>query len=267
MAVDGRMRGLCVNKIIAGNWKMYKTIPEACELAGAIVRGSCMIDSGVETLLCPPFIALDAVAGCLEGTPVKLGAQNMHNQDSGAFTGECSGPMLRAAGCDYVILGHSERRHVFGETDIGINLKIHAAIRCGLKPILCVGETEQERDLGLTRNVLERHIRYGMAGMKPELVETCVVAYEPVWAIGTGRTASPGQACDAHQYLHGLLQNLFGEKGGNIPVLYGGSVKPQNAGELLTQPGVDGALVGGASLQAESFLELIRIAAEANPGD
>jgi triosephosphate isomerase (TIM) len=261
------MRGLRVNKIIAGNWKMYKTIPEARELAGAIVRGAGAIGSHVEALVCPPFIALDAVAGCLEGSPVKLGAQNMYYQDNGAFTGECSGSMLIAARCEYVILGHSERRHVFGEMDTVINLKMHAAIQCGLKPILCVGETEQERDLELTRNVLERHIRYGMAGIKNEAIDRCIIAYEPVWAIGTGRTASPGQVHDAHLYIHRLLQNLFSEKGREIPVLYGGSVKPQNAEELLNQPGVDGALVGGASLQAESFLDLIRIAAEKNRND
>lgn len=260
--VDIAWKGFDVKRIIAGNWKMYKTIREARELADKIVQNSFMLKSKIEVVLCPSFVALDAVADCLQGSSVKLGAQNMHHRDSGAFTGECSGQMLQAVGCDYVILGHSERRHVFNETDAEINLKALAALQYGLKPILCVGETEKERDLGLTWNVVERHVRHGLAGVKIESIDTCVIAYEPVWAIGTGRTATPEQAREAHEYLRGLLQDLYGEKGSMIPILYGGSVKPENIAELLKQPEVNGALVGGASLKADSFNELIRITGE-----
>ncbi len=267
-----------MKKIIAGNWKMYMTIPESERLALEISAGVSALLAKVEVVICPPFTALATVRAALApvsvapasgsvssspvsvapaGDSIRVGAQNMHFEASGAFTGECSGPMLRSAGCDDVIIGHSERRHIFNEADELIALKVPSAIEVGLRPILCVGETGAERDLGLTFNVVERQMRIGLSRVQG--ADDFVIAYEPVWAIGTGRTATPEQAQEVHEFIRRLLGELYPDRC-RIPILYGGSVKPDNAAELLAQPDIDGALVGGASLKAESFNRLVEIA-------
>ena len=247
-----------MKKTIAGNWKMHMTIPEAQRLAEQILA-TASLSTRVDVVLCPPFTALAAVAAAVRGAGIRVSAQNMHHESSGAFTGECSAAMLLDAGCSDVIIGHSERRHVFNETDEMIARKVPAAIASGLMPTLCVGETERERDLGLTFNVVERQVRIGLSAVKSG--EKFIIAYEPVWAIGTGRTATPGQALEVHRMIRELLQKLYPGQAASVPVLYGGSVKPDNLEELLAQPDIDGALVGGASLKAESFNRLIEIAA------
>jgi triosephosphate isomerase (TIM) len=210
--------------------------------------------SPVELGVCPPAVYLSAVESVLRGSHIALGAQNMHYEPSGAFTGEQSGPMLRDVGCKYVILGHSERRQFFGETDAGVHRKIVAALSCGLVPIVCVGETLSERENGQTSSIIESQIRGCLEELTREQATGLVLAYEPVWAIGTGKTATPGQAEEVHQQIRDLLGQLFGEVvSGAIRIQYGGSVKSDNAEELLSQPNIDGALVGGASLQPDSF--------------
>jgi triosephosphate isomerase (TIM) len=251
-----------MKKTIAGNWKMHKTIPDAVELISAVAQETDASGMVVNIVVCPAFIALNPVAEIVRKSNIHLGAQNMHHQDSGAYTGECSAEMLKSAGCKYVILGHSERRHIFKEQDWEVNLKMCTAIRYGLKPILCVGETESERDMDLTYNVIERQLRIGLKGIAETSARSVVIAYEPVWAIGTGRTAAPGQAREAHDFIRNFLIGVFGDSSKSIPLLYGGSVKPDNARELLIQTNIDGALVGGASLKADSFLELVTIAAQ-----
>ncbi|MBN1879422.1 triose-phosphate isomerase [bacterium] len=249
-----------MKKILAANWKMNLTNPEAQHLAQDVLSGVQTFLPSVQVVICPPYTALTTVRSVIAASGIRLGAQNMHHEPAGAFTGECSGPMLLSAGCDDVIIGHSERRHIFNETDSMIALKVKAAIREGLRPILCVGETGQERDQGLTFNIVERHVRSGLSGLSPE--DDIVIAYEPVWAIGTGRTATPEQARDVHAMIRNLLKTIYPERYQMVPILYGGSVKPDNIGELLAQPDIDGALVGGASLKAESFNRLIEIAAK-----
>jgi len=247
---------------IAGNWKMNKTIKEARELAAAVVRASIDL-AGSEIVLCPPFTALYEVAKTIEGSPVQLGAQDIFWEDSGAFTGEISGQMLRDAGCQYVIVGHSERRQIIGESDDIVNWKLKAALRNELHPILCIGETLEEREKGLTLQRIQAQLDQALKNLNREEVAKIIVAYEPVWAIGTGRNATPDQAQEAHHYIRQILAERYGEELASCAIiLYGGSVKAENAASLAEKEDVDGFLVGGASLEAESFAKIIKNSVE-----
>jgi triosephosphate isomerase len=242
--------------LIAGNWKMYKTVPEAVALATEVRGGASRRD--VEVVLGPPTTALQAVAAVVKGTAIGVAAQNMHAENEGAFTGEVSPLMLKDAGCTHVILGHSERRQLFGETDDGVARKTEAALRHGLTPIVCVGELLAERESDRTREVVERQIERALRGLDADRVTRLVVAYEPVWAIGTGRTATPAQAQEVHAFVRGLVARSHGDAAASaLRILYGGSVKPDNIGALMSEADVDGALVGGASLTAASFLKIV----------
>lgn len=243
--------------IIVGNWKMNYAVPEALELVKRLKELVSDV-KGREIVVAPPFTALHPVARTLIGSNMTLSAQNLFWEGSGAFTGEVSAEMLLDAGCDYVIIGHSERRHLFAETDSGVNKKVKAALSAGLIPILCVGETLSEREGGETFSVIERQLTSGIEGVNITNSDDLVIAYEPVWAIGTGRTATPGQAQEVHAYVRGLLKNIFMDISEGIRILYGGSVKSDNIDELLTEPDIDGALVGGASLKADSFARIVR---------
>jgi triosephosphate isomerase len=235
----------------------------ARQLAGAL-RNSLEAVEGVQVAICPPFVALDAAYGILHGSVIQLGAQNMHAADSGAFTGEVSAGMLRSVGCRYVILGHSERRSMFGETDADVQAKVLQALAHRLVPIVCVGEHLDDRDAGREEAVVAEQLRGALADVRLAAASDLVVAYEPVWAIGTGRTASPDQAQAMHAFIRSKLTTLFGaETAADILILYGGSMKPDNADELLAQPDIDGGLIGGASLMAESFLALVQAAGRA----
>ena len=247
--------------IVAGNWKMNTTLAEAVELAGA-VKEKAGRAAGVEVILCPPSISLAAVRDAVAGSPLQVGAQNMHFEDAGAFTGEIAPPMLRGL-CDYVILGHSERRQLFGESDELINRKAQAAIRHDLRPILCVGETLEQRETGRAADVIAQQVSSGLAAISEVDINGLVVAYEPVWAIGTGQAATPEIA--AAVMGGAILETLraqFGALAQDIPLLYGGSVNAGNIADFAAQPCIHGALVGGASLQADSFLEIARLAGE-----
>jgi triosephosphate isomerase len=247
-------------KLIAGNWKMYTTTATARELASAVARGLGG-ETRVTVAVCPPFPYLIPVAEALRGSNVALGAQNVSGERDGAFTGEVSAPMLLDVGCRYVIVGHSERRHILHENDLLINRKVQAALGAGLHVILCVGETLDERDGNRTQAVLERQLSGGLAGLSADRIAGLVVAYEPVWAIGTGNNANPDQVQEAHYFIRQRVERMFGEKpAAALPIQYGGSVKPENAASLLGLPDVDGALVGGASLKAESFLAIAKAA-------
>jgi triosephosphate isomerase len=249
------------SSLVVANWKMYGTLAEGRTLA-AQVREGLKRPRGVEVVLCPPFTALAAVAETLAGSAIGVGAQNCHWEASGPFTGEVSPAMLAELGCRLVILGHSERRQQFSETDGQVNLKVRAALAHGLTPLLCVGESAQERSQGLTFNTVEGQLRAGLAGLSPESLGRCAVAYEPIWAIGTGVNATPAQASEVHGYLRGLLSELASKEiAQTVRILYGGSVKPENAGELMREPEIDGVLVGGASLQAATFLGIVKKAA------
>ncbi len=240
--------------LVAGNWKMHTTPQSAVELARAIVRAELPAD--VEIVLCPPAIAVTDVARAVVGTPVRVGAQNMHWADAGAYTGEISAPMLVGV-AEVVIVGHSERRADFGETDAIVNRKLRAALAAGLTPIVCVGETEAIRDAGGARETITSQVRSALAGIDSAAAEPLVLAYEPVWAIGTGRTATPKQAAEAIGWAReALSQALDAATAQRTRILYGGSVSPGNARELLAQDGVDGALVGGASLEAADFIAI-----------
>lgn len=247
--------------LLAGNWKMCGTAPEAVALVDALLP----LVSGVrdrEVLIAPPFTALVPVATRLAGTAVRLAGQNLYWEDRGAFTGEISGPMLVAAGCTHVILGHSERRQLFGELDEWVGRKTQTALRVGLTPIVCVGETLAEREGGLTLEVVARQLRAALSDVDPTALVGTVLAYEPVWAIGTGQVATPGQAQDVHASLRALLASMSTPSvAARIRILYGGSVKPDNVDALMRQPDIDGALVGGASLQAADFARIVRFAA------
>jgi triosephosphate isomerase len=250
-------------KLIAGNWKMNKTSADAVALAKELV-GSVGSQPDVEVVICPPFTAIEGVAGVIDGSLIKLGAQNMHFEASGAFTGEISAPMLRALFATHVILGHSERRALFGETDELVNKKVLAALRNQLRPILCVGESLAEREAGSTLKVVQTQTEKALEGVSKEQAPSIVVAYEPVWAIGTGKVATTEQAQEVHGFIRGLLTKLFGEAiAQKVRILYGGSMKPANAPELLAQKDIDGGLIGGASLEARSFTDLIKAAASA----
>lgn len=248
--------------IIAGNWKMFKTLKEGEELINVLKRDLYQIES-LDILVCPPFTLLSYLGDMLVSTNIGLGAQDCYWQDEGAFTGEISCKMIKDTGANYVIIGHSERRQFFCETNETVNKKVLAALKSGLLPIVCCGETLQEREKGLTFKVLEDHIKNGLKEIPSEEIEKVVIAYEPVWAIGTGKTATSLQAQEAHKYIRGLLEQMFGKDlASNIRIQYGGSVKPENIFELMQQPDVDGALVGGASLKAESFAQIVKKAGE-----
>jgi triosephosphate isomerase (TIM) len=245
--------------IVAGNWKMNLTLQGAVELARGVGEG-CP-ETGVTVVVAPVALHIGAVAEAIAMTPLLLAAQNMHWDECGACTGELAGPMLREFGVRYVILGHSERRQFFGESDEGVNRKAHSAVAQGFHPILCLGESLDERECGRTRGKVEFQLRAAFAGLTAEQARQTIVAYEPIWAIGTGRTASPEQAQEVHGFLRDVLSDVFDrETSQTVPILYGGSVKPSNFAELLAQPDIDGGLVGGASLKVDSFLELARIA-------
>jgi triosephosphate isomerase len=248
-------------KLIAGNWKMNKTVPEAATLAQEIAAELGRV-TDVDIVVCPPFTALETVGKAIEGTTIKLGAQNMHPETGGAYTGEISAPMIRALFATHVILGHSERRAYFGETDALINKKVLAALTHQLRPILCVGETLAEREAGATLEVVRTQTEGALAGVTAGQVNNVVIAYEPVWAIGTGKVATTGQAQEVHAFIRQLLTKLYGEAvAQKIRILYGGSMKPANAPQLLTQKDIDGGLIGGAALESRSFVELINAAA------
>lgn len=244
--------------IIAGNWKMYKTITEAVLLAREIRDAVTDIDT-VEVVLCPPFISLGAVEDIIVNTNVQLGAQNMHWEDQGAFTGEVS-PLMLKGWCDYVILGHSERREYFGETDEGVNKKVKAALAHHLRPIVCVGENLAQNEAGETTAFVGGQVKGAFAGLTAEQATEVVVAYEPIWAIGTGKTAEPASANSIiGMAIRGALAEMYGEAvAQQLRVQYGGSVKPDNVEAFMSQPDIDGALVGGASLKADSFLALVK---------
>ena len=245
--------------IVAGNWKMNMLTGEAVELAAEVMR-SLDDSSPAEVLLCPPFTALRAVGETIRSGPPKLGAQNVHWESGGAFTGEISAPMLRDLACDYVIVGHSERRTLFHETDENVLRRVEAILAAGMRPIVCVGETLEQREAERTEEVVRVQVENGLRGFGERLREI-VVAYEPVWAIGTGRTASPDQAQQAHAFIRGLLGEMAGAGVAEaVRIQYGGSVKPSNAEELFALPDVDGGLIGGASLKADSFAAIVAAA-------
>jgi len=248
---------------ICGNWKMYTTRAEAVLLAEGTAKAAADVP-GVEVGACPPACYIEAVVAAAEGTPMVVGGQNMYFEPKGAFTGEIAGPMLKDLGCTYVILGHSERRHVFGEPDDLIARKVKAAFAAGLVPILCVGELIEQRRAGKTKDVVRRHVESGFDGLAGDLAAQVVIAYEPVWAIGTGETATPDQAQEVHAFIRTLLADLYDARLAQaVRIQYGGSVKPDNARDLMAQADIDGALVGGASLKADSFTAIIAEGAKA----
>ena len=243
--------------LIAGNWKMNTTASESEDLI-AEINSLAGQQTQVQVCICPPFTSLQKSSGLVEQTEVLLGAQNMSAEPSGAFTGEISAEMLRDLYVNFVILGHSERRQYFGETNESINLKVLAAVQNNLKPIYCIGETLEERESDKTLEVVKTQVQDGLANFPLSEVENLVLAYEPVWAIGTGKTATDEMAQEVHAYVRGLLVDLFGDAAGSsVRILYGGSMKPENASGLLSQPDVDGGLIGGASLNAKSFCAIV----------
>ncbi|KUG23326.1 triosephosphate isomerase [hydrocarbon metagenome] len=241
--------------IVAGNWKMHNNVAESIALAKAIKEGSTGIKNG-EVIVAPTFTSLFSVGEAISGSKILLAAQNMYYEDKGAFTGEISPGMLKDAGCTYVIIGHSERRKYFHEQDSDVNLKVKKALTVGLKPIMCVGETDEEREKGVTRAVVGRQVKEGLNGV--ERIDNVVIAYEPVWAIGTGKVATPEQAQEVHSFIRGILRTLYGgSTADDIRILYGGSVTKDNIGDLIAMKDIDGALVGGASLKPDGFLGII----------
>jgi len=245
---------------ISGNWKMVGDSQSSVALAKAVAEGSAGIaGERVDVAVIPPFVYLQAVAKAVSSSAIAVGAQDVYFEAKGAFTGEISPAMLKDVGCTYALCGHSERRHVIGESDELVGKKVTAAINGGLLPILCVGELLAERDAGKMEQVVERHLRTGLAGLDAEKMSAVTIAYEPVWAIGTGRTATPQQAQEVHQFVRGLLAKMYSKDlAQETRILYGGSVKPDNARELMAQADVDGLLVGGASLKADDFLKIIQ---------
>ena len=245
-------------KVIAGNWKMNNDLKETQNLLSKLTSGISMDNLNCDVIVCPAFTSLLEAYTLLKDTKIKLGAQNMYFETSGAFTGEISASMLKSVGCEYVILGHSERRTIFGETDELINNKIKKANASGLKPIFCVGELLEEREAGITDKVIEKQIKSGLKDISSEEMGNVIIAYEPVWAIGTGKTASPEQAEEVHKFIRSLINDKYGASiSDKIVIQYGGSVNNKNARELLSQKDIDGALVGGASLKADAFIEII----------
>lgn len=245
-------------KIVAGNWKMHMNISESVQLISGIKKILEQSNTNCGVIICPPFTSLDAAGSLIKESKIKLGAQNMHFENKGAFTGEVSADMLKSVGCEFVILGHSERRTIFKESDEFINKKNHAALASGLTPIFCIGETLEEREKGVTFEVVRRQMKIGLENISRDDAAKIIIAYEPVWAIGTGKTATPQQAEEAHAYLRKLLTEMFdGKTADSITIQYGGSVKPDNAKELFSQPNIDGGLIGGACLKADSFADII----------
>jgi len=243
--------------IIAGNWKMYKTIPEAKALVSDLMSKLAEVNE-VEVVFCPPFTALATVKELVAGTKFGLGAQDLFWKEQGAFTGEVSPLMLVGIGCDYVIIGHSERRQYFGETNETVNQKVKAALAAGIKPIICVGESLEEREAGATNSLIKTQTEAALAGVEASKISEIVIAYEPIWAIGTGRSASAADANEVIGFIRKIVAGLYGEaKAAELRIQYGGSVKPENVKEYLAQPEIDGALVGGASLEADSFSKLV----------
>jgi triosephosphate isomerase (TIM) len=243
--------------LIAGNWKMYKNVSESVQTADRLNELTEGV-TGVEIMIAPTFPALFPVSKALRGSLISVGAQNMHWEKEGAYTGEISAAMLAAAGCRYVIIGHSERREYFGESDETVNKKIAAALQNGLIPIMCIGESENQREAGKTFSVLDKQIKMGLKGFFADGLQNLVVAYEPIWAIGTGKTATREQAQEVHLFVRSKLTDMQGESlAKGIRILYGGSVKPLNISELMAMPDIDGALVGGASLDAETFSKIV----------
>ena len=248
-------------KVIAGNWKMNKDVRQSEELIEGFKKSLNFDLEGVKVILCPPFTSLDLAGRLIKGTPFALGAQNMYYEDEGAFTGEVSPGMLKSVGCQFVILGHSERRQYFGETDEYINKKVKKALATGLIPIVCVGETLQQREQNVTEQIVTTQVRGVLKDLTADDVTKLILAYEPVWAIGTGKNATPQQAEDVHLLIRKLLAQLYdAATAERVIIQYGGSVKADNAAELLWQPNVDGALVGGACLKADSFSTIIKAA-------
>ena len=246
--------------IIAGNWKMNKTVKEAIELVGGL-KNQLKDFRDVDIVICPPFTGLAEVAKIIKGTNIQLGAQDLHQEDSGAYTGEISPVMLKELGCRYVIIGHSERRLYFGETNESVNQKAKAALKHNLVPIVCVGERLQQREKGETFEVIKDHVQNGLKDISLEEIKRVVIAYEPVWAIGTGITATPEQAQEAHSFIRNLLKQTYNEEVATlVPIQYGGSVKPDNIKDLMAKGDVDGALVGGASLELDSFVKIVKSA-------
>lgn len=246
--------------IIAGNWKMFKTNAEAGQLARDIKAATEDIKK-TQMVVCPPATALTTVHSVIEDSAIGLGAQNMYWEKEGAFTGEISAGMIKSTGANYVIIGHSERRQYFGETDETVNKKVKAAIAGGLRPIVCVGESLSERENNITMKVIEKQTRGGLKDLSKDEIAQVVIAYEPVWAIGTGKTATPEQAQEVHAQIRSIVEDIFdADVAGAIRIQYGGSVKPDNAQSLLSQPDIDGALVGGACLKADSFSAIIHTA-------
>lgn len=248
-------------KVIAGNWKMNNDLHGTISLISDLKKELNAKNVEAEVIICPPFTSLETASTLIKDSVIKLGAQNMYFEESGAFTGEVSVTMLKSVGCEYVILGHSERRTIFAESDQVINKKINIAIKFGLKPIFCIGETLEEREKGITFKVVETQIQNGLHDLSENDLSNLIIAYEPVWAIGTGRNATPQQAQEVHQFIRGLISKLYSSNfARQLVIQYGGSVKADNAKELLSQPDIDGALVGGACLKADSFIKIITAA-------
>ncbi len=243
--------------LIAGNWKMYKTGQEAVETATQLVD-LCTDIQDIDIMIAPTTLSLALVAQIVQNSNINVGSQNLYFEKEGAFTGEVSAEMVKSAGAKYAIIGHSERRQFFGDTDVLVNQKLRSAVSCGLKPVLCIGETEEQRDAEKTFLTLDKQVSDGLKGFGRDELTDLVLAYEPVWAIGTGKTANTQQVDEVHQYLRSLLGNLFSETFAcSIRILYGGSVKPSNIKDLMCIKDVDGALVGGASLDADTFFNII----------
>ncbi|MDA8124161.1 MAG: triose-phosphate isomerase [Deltaproteobacteria bacterium] len=246
-----------IQPVIAGNWKMNKHIGEAVAFARRL-RAAFATPPAREVIIAPPFTALHAVAEALRGSCIRMAAQTLHEAEKGAFTGEISGGMLREAGCTHVIVGHSERRTLFGESDGSINRKLRAALIAGLQPIFCIGESLRQREAGETPKVIEGQLKEGLNNLTADDIGLCIIAYEPVWAIGTGKTASPEQAQEVHRFIREWIARQYGGAAAErLAILYGGSVTPANAAALLAQPDINGALVGGASLDVDSFVQVI----------
>lgn len=246
--------------IIAGNWKMNKIIVEAIELANGLKR-NLYSEEKVDIVICPPFTALSEVSEIIIESNIQLGGQNMYYADTGAFTGEVSPIMLKDAGCEYVIIGHSERRAYFGETNEMVNRKVRFALERGLRPIMCVGEKLEEREAGKTFDIISGHVKEGLKEISKEEILDVVIAYEPVWAIGTGKNATPKEAEEVHSFIRNLISEIYGKDiADEIRIQYGGSVTAENIEDLISQPDVDGALVGGASLKLDAFTKIVQVA-------
>jgi triosephosphate isomerase len=248
-------------KIVAGNWKMNNDLTASISLISEIKNSLIGKKYKTKIIICPPFTSLETANALLKGTNISLGAQNMYYEESGAYTGEISAKMLISVGCEFVIIGHSERRTIFKETDETINLKLKAALKNNLKPIFCIGETLEERENDKTFDVIRRQIITGLKDLSELEIQSIIIAYEPVWAIGTGKNATPNQAQEVHKFIRDLLQKEYSNYlSDNIIIQYGGSVKPENASELISQPDIDGALVGGACLKSDSFIKIVESA-------